>query len=193
MKHITLLDMQTHLGTRSLIARDSCPNASTWAMSCPLGRQSGPTPPRSPTSAAPTALDLRQHKRAGVQDRHDASAHPGDEDAESVSGFEGCRRWAPHAGRLTPCRVPLFRRMFQGAHGCLIPFELSTLASCHTPGRHSAVSAPCAFHHAHGACLAPLKNSSCSPHQRASATAPVTSGRPARARAQARCRPQTVR
>ena len=153
-------------------------------------------PPRSPASAASTALDLRQHRRGWRPRWTCRICSPGDEDVERESlGSNGCRRWAPHAGRLTLCRVPLFRRIVQGAHGCLVPVELSTLATppAVTVTQHSAVSAPCAFHHAHGACLAPLKN--CSPHQRVSERAPVTSGLPARVRAQAqaRCRPQTVR
>ena len=126
MKHITLLDTWACM----LIARDCCRiGCFPPEVELPVCVDSL-APPRSPASAASTALDLRQHRRGWRPRWTCRICSPGDEDVERESlGSNGCRRWAPHAGRLTLCRVPLFRRMFQGAHGCLVPVELSTLAT----------------------------------------------------------------
>jgi len=123
MKHITLLDTWACM----LIARDCCRiGCFPPEVELPVCVDSL-APPRSPASTASTALDLRQHRRGWRPRWTCCVCSPGDEDVERVSlGSNGWRRWAPHAGRLTLCRVPLFRRMFQGEVDMVVSSALNS-------------------------------------------------------------------
>ncbi|KAF3006718.1 hypothetical protein E8E13_009342 [Curvularia kusanoi] len=61
--------------------------------------------------------------------------------------------------------------MFQGAHGCLTPVQHSNLSR-----QRPSCLVPCAFHYAHGACLAPLKTVDRRPPQERNKRPPASAG-----------------